>query len=534
MKITTQAFSKLPKAEAIALALFEKEVLAKNPLFCVLSTDTQTLIKKFIGSGGFSGKESETKVLPLFAPLEARAKSAADAIGVLPLTGFKKIILLGRGDKQKWHRRKALLLPRRIVQAGKQERVKTIAAHWDILGLDDDISASGRDIAINALMAHFEYHRKVTPKDGWPEVKELFLITKDAKAAKEAKDGIREGTIIGEETNQTRLLNNTPGGEMTPATLADAAKRAGKKHGIRVTIFDEKKMKALGFGGVLGVGKGSDIKPRFIIMEYRGLTQTARRKTQTSEKKTRIEKPLVLVGKGVTFDTGGLNLKPSDGIYEMHMDMAGGGAVIHAVAAIARLKLPLNIIGLVPAVENMPSGSSYHPGDLLKTHSGKTIEVLNTDAEGRIILADALSYAKKFNPALVVDIATLTGAAMVALGQRVSGLFTQNPQLEKLFREIGMQSGDEVWPMPLWDEYDADIQGTFGDVANIGKTRYGGAITAATFLKQFAEGYPWAHLDIAPTMTAIDGQYLAKGASGVGVRFFVALAEYIVKNGIAI
>lgn len=500
MKITAKALSKLPNAEAIALALFEKEDIAKHPLFRMLPPDAQTLIKKYIATEGFSGKENETKILPVFS------------------ASLQKIILLGRGNRAKWHRRKTLLLPRRIIQAAKQERIKIIAAHWNMLELGDGALASSRDIATNALLAHFEYRRKVASKDGWPEVRQLILLCqkKDLKAA---TDGIREGSIIGEETNQTRLLNNTPGGEMTPQTLADAARKAGKKYGVHITIFDEKKMKTLGFGGVLGVGKGSDIAPRFIIMEYR---------------RGGAKKPLVLIGKGVTFDTGGLNLKPSDGIYEMHMDMSGGAAVIHAIAAIARLKLPLNVVGLVPAVENMPSGSSYHPGDLLKTHSGKTIEVLNTDAEGRIILADALSYAKKFNPLLVVDIATLTGAAIVALGQRVSGLFTQNPQLEKLFRKIGTQSGDEVWPMPLWDEYDADIQGTFGDVANIGKTRYGGAITAAAFLKQFVGGYPWAHLDIAPTMTTIDGQFLAKGASGVGVRFFVALAEHIVKNGISI
>ncbi|MDO8600134.1 MAG: leucyl aminopeptidase [bacterium] len=500
MKILAKQFGAAPKAEAIALALFEKEDIAKNPLFRLLPNNVQALVKKFISGGGFSGKESETKVLPIFE------------------TSLKKIILLGRGDKQKWHRRKALLIPRRVIQTAKQERVKTIATHLDMLGDNSEAHSSARDITTNMLMAYFEYRRKVMPKDGWPEVKEVTLLC-EKKDAKAATEGIREGNIIGEETNETRILSNTPGGEMTPATLADAARRAGKKHGVRVTIFDEKKMKALGFGGVLGVGKGSDIPPCFIVMEYRHGGK---------------QKPLVLVGKGVTFDTGGLNLKPSEGIYEMHLDMSGGAAVIHAVSAIARLKLPLNVVGLVPAVENMPSGSSYHPGDLLKTYSGKTIEVLNTDAEGRVILADALAYAKKFNPLLVVDIATLTGAAMGALGQRVSALFTQNQKLEKIFRELGTQSGDEMWPLPLWDEYDADIQATFGDIANIAKTKYGGAITAASFLKQFVDGYPWVHLDIAPTMTTIESQHLAKGASGVGVRFFVELAKHIVKNGISV
>ena len=264
-------------------------------------------------------------------------------------------------------------------------------------------------------------------------------------------------------------------------------------------------------GGILGVSKGSDERPRFIVMEYL--------------KGPKNQKPIVLVGKGVTFDTGGLNLKPEQAIYEMHMDMSGGSAVIHTIRAAARLKLKKNIVGLVPAVENMPSGSSYHPGDVLRTMSGKTIEVLNTDAEGRIILADALTYAKKYEPALVVDIATLTGAAMAALGQRWTGLFTSDKKLEERFRKLGNETGDAVWPLPLTADYEEEIKGTFGDWANIGKTKYGGAITAAVFLWQWAKGYPWVHLDIAPRMTTIEGEYLAKGAAGAPVRLLVRLLE---------
>ncbi len=251
--------------------------------------------------------------------------------------------------------------------------------------------------------------------------------------------------------------------------------------------------------------------PRFIVMEYfRG---------------PKSQKPIVLVGKGVTFDTGGLNLKPEAAIYEMHMDMSGGAAVIHSIRAAARLKLKKNIVGLIPAVENMPSGSSYHPGDVLRTMSGQTIEVLNTDAEGRIILADALSYAKKYNPGLVVDVATLTGAAMSALGQRFTGLFTSDKMLEARFRTLGEESGDFVWPLPLTSDYEEEIKGTFGDWANIGKTRYGGATTAAVFLWQWAKNYPWVHLDIAPRMTTIEGEYLAKGAAGAPVRLLTRLLE---------
>lgn len=211
----------------------------------------------------------------------------------------------------------------------------------------------------------------------------------------------------------------------------------------------------------------------------------------------------------------------------MHMDMSGGAAVIHGMAAVARLKLPINVVGLIPAVENMPSGSSYRPGDLLKTMSGKTIEVLNTDAEGRVILADALWYgATKYKPELMVDFATLTGAAQAALGKYLSALFTNKPELNQKLVEIGMKSGDYVWPMPLWDEYLENVKGTFGDWANAGKQGTGGgAINGAKFLEQFVGKTTWAHLDIAPRMTTIESEYLAKGASGVGVRYIVELAK---------
>ncbi len=265
-------------------------------------------------------------------------------------------------------------------------------------------------------------------------------------------------------------------------------------------------------GGVLGVSSGSEEEPKFIVLEYFASGK---------------DKPVVLIGKGVTFDSGGLNLKPADSIYGMHADKGGGASVLAAIMTAAKLKLKKNIVGLIPAVENMPSGSSYRPGDILHTMSGKTIEVMNTDAEGRIILADALTYAKKYEPKLVVDIATLTGAAMIALGQRASAIFTKNTKLEKQFRDLGEKSGDYVWPLPLWDEYEADIKGTFGDIANTGKTRYGGAITAAMFLYQFAKDYPWVHIDIAPRMTAVDDELLAKGASGAPVRLLISLLENI-------
>lgn len=431
----------------------------------------------------------------------------------LPSHPLRWMIFLGLGEKTKWQNRKLSLIIRRIVAICKDNQITdaTLALtdfQLPKITVDDCL----RQVVVDLLMADFTFTQyKKPPEEGWPEIQNirifLSLINQHTKAV------LKEGLIIGQETNHCRILANTPGGDMTPTGLARAAlaerARAGTK--LKVKVLDELAIKKLKMGGVIGVSRGSSERPKFIILEYFGAPKS--------------KKPLVFVGKAVTFDTGGLNLKPESGISEMHLDMSGGAAVIHAISAISQLNLSINVIGLVPAVENMPSGSSYRPGDILRTITGKTIEVLNTDAEGRIILADALGYAQKFKPKLIVDLATLTGAAVIALGQRVSALFATNDSLENLSRKIGEKSGDWVWPLPLWDEYAEEIQGTFGDVANIGKNRYGGAITGAIFLKQFIGDYPWIHLDIAPTMTTIDGQFLAKGASGTGVRFLVELAK---------
>lgn len=372
----------------------------------------------------------------------------------------------------------------------------------------------GRLIAVEMNLGNFEFVKyKTPPKNGFSFVEEIVI---SGAVTSEFKKGVLAGEIIAIEVNATRELANTPGGDMTPLRLALAAREASRGTPIKVKVLGKSEIEKLGMGGVLGVARGSIEEPKFIIAEYMGGRKS--------------ERPIVLVGKGVTFDTGGLNIKPSDGIYEMHMDMSGGAAVIHAVVLAAKLGLKKNVVALVPAVENMPSGSSYHPGDILKTISGKTIEVLNTDAEGRIILADGLGYAKRYNPRLVVDVATLTGAAMVALGQRANAIFTTDARLEKMVRDIGEKTGDYCWPMPLWEDYEQEVKGTFGDWANLGsKARMGGAITAAVFLWQFAKDYAkdcsWLHIDMAPRMTAPDGEALSKGATGTPVQQLVELIK---------
>ena len=492
MRITAVEMNALRRAQNIFLPAFKGEPLEKAAFFQFLPSPMRAVAKKFLKEE-FTGEDGETKLL--WTP---RGKNT-------------RIAFFGLGDQKAWNERKAFLIPRRMVQFAKREKIKEFTLPIsDVFGTEENRAAR---VATNAILASYDFNRyKETPKDGWPKVKNITLAV-EKNLVRGVEQKITEGIIIGEETNRARDLANTPGGDMTPKLLASEAKRVGKEWNIPVTIFDAKKMKALGMGGVLGVAQGSTEPPQFIIMEYKGGHKD--------------QKPLVLVGKGVTFDTGGLNIKPDQYIYEMHMDMSGGAAVIHGIAAIARLKLPINAVGIVPAVENMPSGSSYRPGDLLKTMSGKTIEVLNTDAEGRVILSDALWYGwKHFKPGLMVDFATLTGAAHVAVGNFMSAVFAKKKETEDLLVEVGTKSGDYVWPFPLWDEYLADIKGTFGDLSNIAKSdRYGGAIHGAKFLEQFTGDADWAHIDIAPKMTTIDSEFLSKGASGVGVRFIVELAK---------
>lgn len=414
--------------------------------------------------------------------------------------------------------RKFALAVRKAVIEAKKEKLKKVAVvlkEIPKLGLSD--FETGEIVAREALLADYEFTKYLSkPKDGWKFISELAIV---GKASPEFKKGVARGKLVAGEINMCRELSNTPGGDMTPSVFADSVREAlGGLRQVKVSVLGKAEMEKLGMGAVLGVAKGSVEEPKFVIAEYMGAGKS--------------ERPIVLVGKGVTFDTGGINLKPSDGgsLNEMHLDMSGGAAVVHTLALAAKLGLKKNVVALVPTVENMPSGSSYRPGDVLRSLSGKSIEIKNTDAEGRVILADALTYAKGYDPRLVVDVATLTGAIMVALGARMSGLFGDNEKLMAEVKELGDRVGDPVWPMPLWEEHEDEVKGTFGDVANLGKHgRYGGAIAAAAFLKQFTKDYPkgcsWLHLDIAGTMLPSDDEHLAKGAKGAPVKLLLALVE---------
>ncbi|MES9904460.1 MAG: leucyl aminopeptidase [Sedimenticola sp.] len=336
-----------------------------------------------------------------------------------------------------------------------------------------------------------------------------FLIA-DSHSRRQGERAINHGHAIAAGTTLAKDLANLPGNICTPTHLAKQARTLGKQsEKLKVRILEEKQMSALGMGALLSVSRGSRQPAKLIVMEYNGAPQK--------------HKPVVLVGKGLTFDSGGISIKPSPAMDEMKYDMCGGASVFGALAAAVEMALPINLIGIVPSSENMPDGDANKPGDIVTSMSGQTIEVLNTDAEGRLILCDALTYAERFKPAAVIDIATLTGACVAALGAHASGLLGNDNALISELLEAGEAGGDRAWQLPMWDEYQGQLDSNFADIANIGG-KGGGTITAACFLSRFTKKMKWAHLDIAGTAWKSGAQ---KGATG---RPVALLSEFLLKR----
>ncbi|MBM3162332.1 MAG: leucyl aminopeptidase [Chlorobi bacterium] len=342
------------------------------------------------------------------------------------------------------------------------------------------------------------------------EIVDLVLRTEPAQLAA-LRDGAETGRIVGSCQNRARDLVNLPGNLLNAEDISRAAAESGARGGYEVTVFGKEEIESMGMGGLLAVNKGSVHPPTFTVLDYRPAGKPS--------------KTVALVGKGVTFDSGGISLKPSEGMGEMKSDMAGAAAVIGALEAVSLLKLPVRVIGFLPATDNMPSGSALKPGDVITTFSGITVEVGNTDAEGRLILADALIYAKKqYDPDIIIDLATLTGACIVALGYGVAGLFSNNDRLSEDICNAGQRTGEKVWRMPLWEEYAEMIKSDVADVSNLG-ARGAGSVTAAKFLETFIDGHKkWAHIDIAgPSFSTGKSGAKATGATGFGVRLLVDL-----------
>ncbi|HUW98279.1 MAG TPA: leucyl aminopeptidase [Acidiferrobacter sp.] len=333
-------------------------------------------------------------------------------------------------------------------------------------------------VATEDALYRFDRLKTRAPKRAMPRACTFGIHTLPAA---EAKKALAAGHAIARAVSFAKDLANLPSNMCTPSYLADQARALGSRMDLTVTVLERADMQALGMGALLAVARGTHEPPKLLVLEYRGQGTAA---------------PIVLVGKGVTFDSGGISLKPSANMDEMKFDMCGAATVLATIQAAAELKLPMNIVGLIPTTENMPGGSAVKPGDVVTSLSGQTIEILNTDAEGRLILCDALTYAERFKPTAIIDIATLTGACVIALGAQAGGLLSNDEALSQELNVAGQAAADRVWPLPLWEEYQKQLDSNFADMANIGG-REAGTITAACFLSRFVEGYPWAHLDIA-------------------------------------
>ena len=460
---------------------------------------------------GWSGIETDALmvVLPpqesisaLDRGLAAALKSARDAGEIEPKAG--KSVLIHRPARVKAAR---LLF---VVAADLSARAFLKAAQ---AGLGQLRQGGSRDVVVAvatgegpapehaealAQAAHEAVYLYRHTKPSAPPAPVLQRVGLAAPAARqtELQAGLVRGDAIGAGVTLARELANRPGNHCTPSHLAEEAQRLGKAHGLKVEVLDRKDLEKLGMGAFLAVAQGSDQPPKFIVARWQG----AGRK----------DAPIVLVGKGVTFDTGGISLKPAAEMDEMKFDMGGAASVLGTLRALAQLKAPVNVVGLIAATENMPGGRAVKPGDVVTTMSGQTVEILNTDAEGRLILCDVLTYAERLKPVAVVDVATLTGACVIALGHLRSGLFCPDDVLADELLRAGEQALDPCWRMPVDEDYAEALKSNFADMANVGP-RAGGAITAAMFLKRFAGKFPWAHLDIAGTAWKSGA---AKGATG--------------------
>jgi leucyl aminopeptidase len=421
---------------------------------------------------------------------------------------MKKIMLLGLGKKDKFNNEIA-----RIASAKAAVKVREMGiSEFSILLFSNLNEGLIEAISEGVGLSLYSFNRYKT-NDDKEELKAnqvTILINAEMTNIQSIVD---RTSLLVEAVNFARDLSNLPPNDCSPSQLASIALSIATEYGLKSRIVERYEMESMGLNGIVSVGKGSHYPPKLIILEYHGSNDD--------------EKPYLLVGKGVTFDTGGISLKDSDKMDEMKFDKSGGCNVIAIMKAVASLKLPINVIGLIPSVENMPSSTSYKPGDIIKMYNGKTVEVLNTDAEGRLILADALAFGiSTYNPKAVIDLATLTGACIIALGTNVAAVIGTNKKLIDELHNISERTGEKFWELPLYEEFSEQIKSYVADIKNIGG-RPGGAITAASFLSNFTNGLPWMHIDIAGTAWTQEGtyerSYNPKGATGFGIRTLVKL-----------
>ena len=481
------------QADAMVVNLFEG---VKTPAGATAAIDRALdgAITKLIDAGEIRGKRGEVTIIHSLGKIPARIVAV---VGLGKQSDFNSDRLRNIVGDFCRHLRKL-----------NCRRVATILHGAGIGGME--VATASQAIVEGGLLGLYRFRKYMTKEPEDTDIEEFLLVERDETKLAQLKEGCEKGKILAEATNLARDWVNEPANYMTPTELARRAEELASRYGLGITVLEREQMEAEGMGALLGVARGSQQPPKLIVLSYRGNKNSSN--------------SIGFLGKGITFDSGGISIKPAEGMAEMKGDMAGAAAVIAAMAAIAQLKPKVNVTAIAPATENMPGGNAFKPGDVLKAANGKTIEIETTDAEGRLILADALSYAVKLKLSPLIDIATLTGACRVALGNVCSGLFGNSQELIDNVLKAANDAGERLWQMPMYEEYKEQNKSDIADIKNSGG-RWAGAITAAQFLAEFVGDTPWVHIDIAGTsFREKESGYLPKGATGVGVRTLVNFA----------
>lgn len=480
------------RSACIVIGVFETRKL--SPAAKQLDAAANQHLSKIIRRGDMDGKAGSTLLLH-----------------DVPATRCERILLVGLGKEREFHEKAYLSAIRSAIKAVNETGAADATLFLsEITFGKHSLSWRVRQAAIVAHETLYRFEQFKSKKDeARPTLRKLTLAITRKADLKAAREALAQGVAIAGGVALARDLGNLPGNVCTPSYLAETALQIAKEHAIECEILEQANMEALGMHSLLAVAKGSKQPPKLIVLHYLGGQKG--------------ERPLVLVGKGITFDSGGISLKPGPEMDEMKFDMCGAASVLGALKAVAQMKLALNLTVIIPASENMPGGGASKPGDIVQSMSGQTIEILNTDAEGRLILCDALTYAERFKPDTVIDVATLTGACVIALGHVASGLFANQEALAEELLHAGTDAHDRAWHLPLWDDYQELLKSNFADLANIGG-RAGGSISAACFLSRFAKKFAWAHLDIAGTAWKSGNE---KGATGRPVPLLV---HYLLKR----
>jgi len=494
---TTKAYQDID-TQALVIPVFKDEKPDQGFLKNV-DAATGGIVKSVIEAEELKGKEGETVYLHLLNNDRLRAQ---------------RLLLVGVGEQGDYTRTQVSQMAGTAVRLLRGKSVKSLAIVPRLETGDDDIASA---VVEGSVMATFDPDKYRTVDKEDRTIERLVVASEGADEASLAR-GIERGRIIGEAVNLARDMANEPGAYLTPTMMAERAREVANELNLSIDVLDEERMQQEGMGSLLSVARGSDEPAKLIILKY------------TPEAPIKSDGLLAFVGKGVTFDSGGISLKPGENMELMKYDMTGGATVIAAMQAIAKLKPPIPVLGVVPATENLPSGKATKPGDVVRAMTGKTIEVINTDAEGRLILADAIAYAKKLGATRIIDMATLTGAVSIALGDVNAAVLGTDQELIDEIIAAGREAGEKFWQLPLDKEYSKQIKSDIADIKNVGG-RKAGTITAAAFLKEFADGVSWAHLDIAGTAWGDDAKpYRSKGPTGIAVRTLIRIVARAVEQ----